>query len=167
MLAKLALIVEIGVPTDLAARIFLAGVRSRAAATELSMLEVGFGASISQIGRNLRDPVFTNPLRPLVSAATADWLDLMVEDAAGLRRQAVPDFSAFTLKGADDVHELHARRLGNQVFLASVDGGRRIAVRPTDALPFDKVANDPRVAFLREEGVWRMVVRDPRLEGLY
>lgn len=165
VLAKLALLVEIGVPTDLAARIFLAGVRSRAAATELSTLEVGFGASISQIGRNLRDPDFTNPLRPLVSAATADWLDLMVEDAAGLRRQAVPDFSAFRLKGADDVDELHARRLGDQVFLASVDGGRRIAIRSTDGLPFDKVANDPRVAFLREDGVWRMVARDPRLEG--
>ena len=43
-LAKLALLVELGVPSELAARIYLAGVRSRAAATELAALDVAFGS---------------------------------------------------------------------------------------------------------------------------
>jgi hypothetical protein len=77
--------VELGVPSDLAARVFLAGVRSRAAATELAGLDVTFRSSISQISRQLRNAEFAEQLRPFVSAATSGWLDLMVEDASRRR----------------------------------------------------------------------------------
>ena len=80
-LAKLALLVELGVPSELAARIYLAGVRSRAAATELAALDVAFGSSLPEISRKLRNPDFGAEIRPLVSPTTADWLDLMIEDA--------------------------------------------------------------------------------------
>ena len=110
-LAKIALLVELGVPTDLAARIFLAGVRSRAAATELAALDVAFGSSVAEISRTLQRAVFADQLRPLVSGATADWLQLMVEDAGHRRRDPVPECQRFTVSGAGDVDVLHARRL--------------------------------------------------------
>src|SRR5262249_6346232 len=59
-LAKIALLVEIGVPTEIAARIFLAGVRSRTAATELATLDVVFGSSVSEISRRLRNAEFAD-----------------------------------------------------------------------------------------------------------
>lgn len=164
VLAKLALLVELGVPTDRAARIFLAGVRSRAAATELAALDVVFGTSISEISRNLRHADCAEQLQPLVSPATAGWLELLVADGFRQRKQPVPTFPAFTLKGAEGAALLHARKLGDRVFLATVDGATRIQVRPTEELPFDRVANDPRVAFRRWDSVWRIEVRDPRIE---
>lgn len=164
-LAKIALLVELGVPTDVAARIFLAGVRSRVAATELAGLDVAFGSSISEISRRLRSSEFADRLRPLVSPATAGWLDLMVEDASRWRQQPVPEFAPFTLAGAGDAEVLHVRRLGDQVFLATVEGRTRIAVKPSDESPFDKVANDPRIAFARSDGGWNLVVRDSRLDA--
>lgn len=163
-LAKLALLVELGVPTDLAARVFLAGVRSRAAATELAGLGVSFGSSISEISRKLRNLAFTEKLRALVSPATAGWLELMVEDGSRWRRTPVPEFPAFTLRGAEEAKLLHARMVGTRIFLATVEGATRIQVEPTSELPFDKVANDPRIAFAQLDHVWNLVVRDPRLE---
>jgi hypothetical protein len=164
-LAKIALLVELGVPTDLAARIFLAGVRSRAAATELATLDVAFGSSISEIGRKLRTAEFADHLRPLVSPATVGWLDLMIEDASRWRRKPVREFAPFTLDGGKNADELHARRLGDEVFLCTVEGRTRIAIEPSDEFPFDEVANDPRIAFAWSGGAWRLTIRDPRLES--
>jgi hypothetical protein len=164
-LAKIALLVELGVPTDLAVRIFLVGVRSRAATTELAALDVAFGSSISEISRKLRSSEFADQLRPLVSPATAGWLDLMVEDAARRRQQPVPGFPPFTLPGTNQAELLHARRLGDRVFLSTVEGRTRVEVKSTNQLPFDKAANDPRIAFARSGANWYLVVRDPRLQA--
>lgn len=90
-LAKLALLVELGVPSENAARIFLAGIRSRAAAAELAGLGEDFGSSISQISRKLRDQEFVDGIRPRVSAETAGWLDLMVADGSRWRSAPVPE----------------------------------------------------------------------------
>lgn len=164
-LAKIALLVELGVSTDLAARIFLAGVRSRTAATELAALDVELGSSIRDITRTLRSADNAKQLRPLVSDATARWLELMIADWSRQRRSAPPEVSAFTVKGLDGAGSLHVRRLGDQVFLTTVDGRRRVAVESTEALPFAAMANDPRIAFEHSNGAWRMVIRDPRLEA--
>jgi hypothetical protein len=163
-LARLALLVELGVPTDDAARIFLAGIYSRTAATELAALDAEYGSNVSEIRRKLRVPEFADRLRPLVSPATAGWLNLMVEDAARGQQHPVPDIPVFTFEIAAGVGVLHARKLEDRVFLATVDGRYRFEVTPTDELPFDEVANDPRIAFARSGAMWRMIVRDPRLE---
>jgi len=164
-LAKIALLVELGVSTDLAARIFLAGVRSRTAATELAGVDVDLGSSIRDITRTLRTADVAKQLRPLVSEATARWLDLMVADWSRQRRSPPPEIQAFTVKGLDGAGLLHARRLDDQVFLTTVDGRRRVAVGSTKAMPFATVADDPRIAFAYSDGAWHMVVRDPRLEA--
>lgn len=163
VLARMALLVEVGVPSELAALIFLAGVRSRAAATEFAALGVAFGRSVSEINRKLRDIEFTQQIRPIVSPSTANWLDLMVA-AAARDRGLPPQFPPFPLPGADQADVLHARKLDSSIFLCSVDGRTRFQVEATNELPFDRVANDPRVAFERSDSAWRMVVRDPRAE---
>jgi hypothetical protein len=164
-LAKIALMIELGVPSDLAARIFLAGVRSRAAATELAALNVPYGTGVSEISRQLRDSEFTDELNRLVSPATTDWLTLLVEEAASRKHEPLPEFAVFTLPDSDhiDVDVLHARKLSDRIFLISIDGRTQIPVQPTHELPFDRVANNPRVAFVRSEEGWRLIIRDPRL----
>ncbi len=162
-LAKIALLVELGVPTDLAARIFLAGVRSRAAATELGALNIAFGSSVSQIGRRLRTSAVVGQLRPLVSAATVDWLELLLQDASRYDPSQVPEFAPFTIKRAPDADILHVRRIGEELFLCTTDGRTRIAVKATEAIPFNEVANDPRVVFVRAGTIWHVHTRDPRL----
>lgn len=165
VLTKLALLVELGVPSEKAARIFLAGVRSRAAAAELAGLNVNFGSNIAQISRRLRDRVFVDEIYPLVSDETSGWLDLIVENGSRWRSAPVPDFPYFTLDTGDAVSVLHARQLGDQTFLSSVDGTTRIEVSSTREFPFDRIANDPRLAFAKANGAWQVVLRDPRLES--
>jgi hypothetical protein len=87
----------------------------------------------------------------------------MVEDASRRRQKPVPMFPAFTFEGAEEADLLHVRRLGDRIFLATVDGRIRIAVIPSSEFPFDKAANDPRIAFRRLGSVWSTDVRDPRL----
>jgi hypothetical protein len=163
-LARLALLVELGVPSDRAARIFLAGVRSRAAATELAGLETEFGASISKISRNLRDQEFVDSIRARVSEEAAVWLDLMVAQGLRLRGSSVPEFPPFRLGSRKTPSLLVVRRLGKRTILSSVDGATRFYVKSTEQFPFNQVANDPRIAFVRTKGVWAAVIRDPRLE---
>jgi hypothetical protein len=43
------------------------------------------------------------------------------------------------------------------------NGSPQFEVRPTRARPFDRVANEPRMAFMREGYMWRLTIRDPRL----
>lgn len=164
-LAKLALLVELGVPTDIAARVFLAGVRSRAAATELAAFPAEFELSISAISRKLRGSECLARLGPLVSPETAGWLELMMEEGSRWQRRVYPRFPAFTLSDSENAGDdlLHVRRLGEQIFLTTVDGRVRIQVTPTPRLPFDRVANDPRIALRREDSAWRINVRDPRI----
>lgn len=162
-LAKIALLVELGVPTELAARIFLAGIRSRAAATELASLDFDYGAGISSIRRKFRNAKIIDGLRTLVSSATAQWLDLMVAEATS-RQESMPHFPAFTLSGSDKVDVLHARSLGDQILLCTVDGRTQFPVNATNQLPFDRIVDDPRLVFKRSGSVWQLSVRDPRLE---
>jgi hypothetical protein len=163
-LARLALLVELGVPNELAARIFIAGVRSRAAATELAALPAEFELSIAEINRRLRSPDFADRLRTSVSDSTVRWLELIAEDAFRRRPLPVPDFAPFALEDCEGIDLLHARRLHDGVFLCSTDGRVRHAVTSTNETPFADIANDPRVAFTRLGDIWRLTPRDPRLE---
>src|SRR5262249_51481223 len=43
------------------------------------------------------------------------------------------------------------------------NGSAQFEVRPTRARHFDRVANDPRMAFMRVGYIWRLTIRDPRL----
>jgi DEAD/DEAH box helicase len=163
-LAKISLMLELGVPSELAAQIFLAGVRSRRAATELAALDdIRFSSNLVEISRTLRDSQFVNEILSRVSDGTAHWLNLLVEDTTRGKAERLVDFPTFMVPGAANIDILYARRLDNQIVLSTIDGRTRFSVQATRELPFDLVANDPRVAFVRSGEGWRLVVRDPRV----
>jgi hypothetical protein len=160
-LSLIALIVEIGVPTELAANIFLAGIHSRAAATELSILDIQFGSSVSTISSNLYNPEFAEVLIPLVSPSTAEWLSLMLSDESH-RKIPPPRFAPFALRDTSDIDILYARTSSDSVVLCSLDGRTKIRMESTINLPFEQMADDPRFVFEKIENIWHLIVRDPR-----
>ena len=162
-MALIALLVEIGVQTELAARIFLAGIRSRVAATELSRLDAQFGDSVSAISNNLLDPDFMDTLIPQLSTPTAEWLRLILADESR-RKIVVPNVTPFKLKRPLDLDVLYARSFEENIYLCSLDGRKKIRVKSTPRRPFDQVADDPRFVFEKSGETWLLAARDPRCE---
>jgi hypothetical protein len=164
-MSLIALLVEIGVPTELAARIFLAGIRSRVAATELSRLDAQFGDSVSAVSNNLLDPDFMDELIPQVSTTTAEWLRLILADESR-RKITVPSITPFKLKKPLDLDVLYARNFEGNVYLCSLDGRQKVRVKSTTRRPFNIVADDPRFVFEKSGETWLLSARDPRCERI-
>jgi len=161
-LGRIALLIEIGVPTDVAAKIFLAGVRSRSAAVELARLGIDYGETVSDTSVTLHQPEFLESVRETVSESTRVWLQLILDDVAFRRSRPIPQFAAFRAREIpSDI--LHPRALGESVFLCTTDCRTRVSVGSTEATPFQSVANDPRIAFRKSGSHWILELRDPRL----
>lgn len=165
VLARIALLVEIGVPSELAARIFLAGIRSRVAAVDLAESEINFGSTVTEIGKMLRNTKILRRLRELVTDGTGKWLDIMEADAANRVQWKPPRFTPFTLPGFDEYTILHARRQGEDYVLCSTNGSKWIKVTPTSERPFNQVADNSRFTFVRDGRSWYLKVRDPKVAG--
>ncbi len=167
VLGVVALLLELGVPTEIAARVFLSGVRSRVAATELGGVLTDLAVPAEQVRASLAQPEFIARIRPSVSPTTAVWLDLVVRDLHPVDSARRPSFLSFEIRDprfiAADV--LHARRYSGELFLCTADGRTRTRVEATNELPFDAVANDARYAFERSGTEWNLTVRDPRIAG--
>lgn len=161
-LAKVGLLVELGLPTEATSKVFLAGVRSRAASMELSAFVTDPSASVSRIRKTLLDPTTITALSHFVSASTIEWLHLLSEEH-GVPDIAHPHCARFRLEAPDDVKVLHVRQLHGQLYLCSTDTRYKYGVLATDELPFDKFADDPRFVFSRDSGAWVQQCRDPRI----
>jgi hypothetical protein len=164
-LAKVGLLVELGLPTEAAAKVFLAGVRSRAAAVELSRFLTDPAASVSRIRNALLDLATVEELSTSVSESTREWLHLLSAEH-GAPEVAPPQCARFRLEVPSKVNTLHVRQqapLGS-IFLCSTDGRFKSAVGSTEEMPFAKLANDPRFAFSRDGDAWIQQSRDPRFQ---
>ena len=89
--------------------------------------------------------------------------DLLREEDSQHRPGTVPPFASWTERDDPGVGVLHARKLDGNLFLCSTDGSVRFNVSPTEARPFDRLANDHRMAFTQDGSTWRLTPRDPRL----
>lgn len=166
-LAKVGLLVELGLPTEAAAKVYLAGVRSRVAAVELGPRIKKPAASVSKIRTALMDSAIVTALSALVSASTLEWLHLLSAEH-GTKLVPPPQCTNFRLKAPDEVENLHVRQLspGSSIILCSTDARFQFKVRATEQLPFDQFINDPRYIFSRDGDVWTQKCRDPRIDSL-
>ncbi|HMP72085.1 MAG TPA: DEAD/DEAH box helicase [Kiritimatiellia bacterium] len=163
-LELVSLLLELGLPNEAASKVFLAGIRSRAAAVELGTYVVDASASPKRIRNALLNPETVKKLKPVLSDETASWLDLLAGDQTTSTEQ-IPAFPGFKLAVPKEVTTLHARMLPvkNTAFLCSTNCRYVFPARTTEDLPFHTVANDPRFVFLRTDDHWRLHCRDPRL----
>ncbi len=161
MLASVALLVELGVPNESAAWIFLAGVRSRAASTELAQCGVDMGASSSVVRRRLRERDVLDELASRVSEATRAWLDLHWAESA---RECIdlPDFPPFEHEDLEGVDTVLVRTTGELTYLCSPDGTQRMAVKVSEKWPFDRIADDYRFSFVKSDGRFQFTIRSPK-----
>lgn len=163
-IASVALFVELGVPNEVAAWVFLAGVRSRAAATEMASCGAHLGASFGAIRRSLQDSEVVEELKRRVSDNTKVWLDLHWSALARSERE-IPTITRFRFEALADVDRIVVRRLGKRTFLCSVDGVRRCPVKVSEKWPFDRIADDYRFCFDRVGDEFVIRTRDPRTEA--
>ena len=164
ILAAIALLVELGVPSEKAAWAFLAGVRSRASATELASCDIDIGNSPSMVRKKLRDPDTIAALRCQVSERTQAWLDLHWSNFDS-EPANIPSFPRFTLEKIPDADTILVRSYNQSTYLCSPDGRQRMAVKVSEKWPFDRIANDYRFAFTRAtDGRFDLISRDPRIE---
>lgn len=165
-LELVSLLLELGLPNEAASKVFLAGIRSRAAAVELGEYVVDASASPKRIRNALLNPETVQKLKPVLTDETANWLELLAEDQT-LSTEQIPTFPEFRLDSPKAVTTLHARKLPAQetAFLCSTDCRYVFRAKATQELPFHTVANDPRFVFLRIDNHWRLHCRDPRLRA--
>ena len=161
MLASVALLVEIGVPNESAAWIFLAGIRSRAASAELAQCGVDLGASPSDVNRRLRTRAVLNELALRVSEATRAWLDLHWAES-GRESIDLPEFPSFKLENLEGVDTVLVRTTGESTYLCSPDGIQRMAVKVSENWPFDRIADDYRFSFVKSDGRFQFTIRSPK-----
>ena len=161
MFASVALLVELGVPNESAAWIFLAGVRSRAASTELAQCGVDLGASPSAVRRRLRERDVLDELASRVSEATRAWLDLHWAESA---REYIdlPEFPPFEHEDLEGVDTVLVRTTGELTYICSPDGTQRMAVKVSEKWPFDRIADDYRFSFAKSDGRFQFTIRSPK-----
>ena len=161
-MSSVALCVELGLPNELAAWVFMSGVRSRSASTEISKCSVSLGTSLSVVRRNLRDPEILRDMISRVSSTAKVWLDLQLSEFESEKAE-LPTFPIFKAEKLDGIDTIVARSNAGSTYLCSVDGLQRMAVKVSEKWPFYQVADDHRFAFVRSaDGLFKFSVRDPR-----
>ncbi|MEA4986442.1 MAG: DEAD/DEAH box helicase [Anaerovorax sp.] len=157
--ASLAMFVELGLPNSVAANLYMAGVRSRNAALELSSVKVFNDKNVSEIKRVLIDfPFQESP----VSDGAKVWIDLLSESAREQVARKV-SFPLFTWKKANLPDKLYIREKNGECFLASNDGYFYEKVDPTEELPFDEIANIDGLYFECKKDEWYLKSYNPMI----
>ena len=165
-LDKIGLLVELGLPSASAAKIYLCGIRSRFSAVEIaSKIRNVEKSSLRQLRDFLTTEEARERLKPMVSEVTQHWLDI-VDAEQRSARQSAHKIQDFQLEVPDAVTILHVRQFGESYYLCATDYSFIQSVQSDATLPFRLIANDPRYIFNRMEdgsNVWRLNVRDPQL----
>ncbi len=163
-LSLISSLLELGLPNESSSKVFLAGVRSRAAAIELGKYVSDASRSITTIRRALLHSENIGKLKPVLSSEASEWLNLLVRDQMRLKSEK-PTFPDFVLDAPENVVTLHSRRLPNDdtAYLCSTDGRFIFKAQSTDHFPFHSIANDPGYVFVKKVNSWSLHSRDPRL----
>ena len=152
---------ELGILTTKAAFAYLAGLRSRVAATELARVAPEIGNSVDEVRLSLRDSAFIRGLTGRISNGTLAWVDLLLVQFR-VASDGLPKCADFALSDPVPVSELYARTLGKSTFLCSLDGRFKVEVGSNDDFPFSKLADRASVSFVKDGDSWQMRQRDPR-----
>jgi hypothetical protein len=148
---------ELGVPSFWAVKIYLAGIRSRKAATELSLIfnEKLVDKSLSEIS----EIIIRNKERLLgrkdCSENTLLWIEILAKEQTVYKKSLpkITDFT-FTNKALNITSPiLFCKSYDSSYFLCSPDYKDRVEVTVNDDFPFDKVCDIPGIYFEREKNV--------------
>lgn len=164
----IAMLVEVGVPTEPASRVFLSGLRSRQSATEIAALlgDELVGMNLTQIRRFLIRPDVRTRLEGAVSELTQKWLDILDTNERVTSQQPVQS-DDFELAVTGGGRTLHVRNHAGERFLCTADYGFTHKVGSSDQMPFHLLQNDSRYTFTNSDvspSTWSLQIRDPHLQ---
>lgn len=155
--STLAMFVELGLPNETAANIYMAGVRSRSAALELSTLNAFQNKTIAEIRQILLD---LSSQDICLSDKSRVWVDLISEFYKAQKPRKI-SFPSFTWKRKGLPQKLYPRENNGKLFLTSSDGYFQEEVESSDDLPFAKIANSSGLFFELNQGVWQLQSYNP------
>ena len=155
--SDLAMYVELGLPNKTAASIYMAGVRSRSAALELSTLNAFKNKTIAEIRQILLN---LSSQDISLSDKSRVWIDLLSEFYKAQKPKKI-SFPAFTWENDEIPHKLFPRKKSGEYFLISHDGYFEEKVNSNDDLPFAIVANVSGLFFKLNDGVWQLKSYNP------
>lgn len=164
---NLAVLVQIGVPNILAAKIYLMGIKSRIAAKELSQC---LDSKLEDIAiRDLR-VIILNGIEKFskqISTNTLKWINQLKSERTNYQQSIIkiPNFILEnTENGQIGSSELRAKSCNGQEYLCSPDYEEMIPIKISEEFPFDKVSNNLGVYFLRNNSSWSMQIINPYLK---
>lgn len=154
---SIATFIELGLPNNIAVNIYMAGVKSRRVALELSSNEVFKDKSISEIKKALADISISG-----LSEDAVVWIEMFKES---YRREINKNvsFPSFRLKNIDFTENLYLQVLDSEYYLTSGDGYFFIKVESSNELPFTNIANITGLYFQNIKGIWNLRSYNPQI----
>ncbi|MGD6803945.1 hypothetical protein [Rossellomorea aquimaris] len=162
---ELAVLVQVGLPNMLAVNIYLCGIHSRVAATELSGF---FNEGLKELSlRSLRKEII-KVLDSIsgVSEKTKEWMEVFKSTTSNSveHPKRIP---AFKLKSGIDIKSsiLFVKEFKEEYYLCSPDFNEKIKIKQSERFPFNEYSNNFGVYFERtSSGFWKMRIRNPFLK---
>ena len=158
--SRIAVYIELGLPNDSAVNIYLAGIRSRCSALELSKLQIFKDKKISEIKNIFYEAIIKTVD---ISKETKTWIDLLT----GIYQSQVKEtisFPPLILKHKNLPEKLYPRRIDQECFLVSGDGYYKEIVESTEDFPFDKISNINGLYFILINNEWILKSFNPLIE---
>lgn len=168
---EMSLIAQYGLPTKWAVQIYLSGISSRKAATELAsqLAEPDDTSRLSYVARYLERHADEIQQSDAFSSLSKEWVAaLLIRPASTTASIPVIHQFSITGEGTDREYDrLLCKKFDGQSYLCSVDLKYHIMADDSDDMPFSKVADIPGVFFSRKETGWTMECHNPYVEVKY
>ena len=159
LLEELALYCEIGVPNMDAIKIYLAGIKSRVAALDLSSVlnDKLKGINKSKLSALLNE--YAVDIELVCSDTTLKWVELFNIGLSKVVNDPITKIVDFTLGETINSEILNVRGFNKKLYLCSPDFKDKIEIKSSKDFPFDDVSNNFKVFFERDGEIWKMKVR--------
>lgn len=159
LMEELALYSEVGVPNMDAIQIYLAGIKSRVAALDLSSVLSGKMKGINK--SKLLDLLNKHKIdiELFCSETTLKWVELFDIGLSEEVNQPITEIVDFTVSESTKSEILNVRSFNNKLYLCSPDFEDKIEITSSKDLPFEDVSNNSKVFFGRNGEIWEMKVR--------
>jgi hypothetical protein len=160
----LAILSEMGLPSILATKIYISGIRSRTSSVEISNYfpDKYSTSSVQKIKRIIVANL--DILKESCSEMTKKWLSHINSDSSAIKKN-IDKINNFVFKEGTKVNsdQLVIRQYEDKFYIVSSDYEDKININISSGLPFDKVANDLGVYFEldTDKDNWVMKSRNP------
>ncbi|MGU3397960.1 DEAD/DEAH box helicase [Priestia sp. D51] len=160
----LGVLVQMGLPNIFAAKIYLTGVQSRVAATELSTV---LNPELQELSvRRLRIQII-NHFDSLaeITDNTFQWLTMLKTLKSNINLVPIK-IPSFTLRESLPINSniLNVKQYQDSIFLCSPDYKDKIKINFNEKIPLKEYANNLSVYFLNNNAKWVMKSRNPYLK---